>query len=94
MAEETSTLRAMGEAYAREADVLDELIAACKERRRFALRSGRSDEALRQEELLQLHQQQRNDLRQIAVWLKNYYEHDEDETKGEVDFADDRSNIA
>ncbi|MCL2106672.1 MAG: hypothetical protein FWH26_06420 [Oscillospiraceae bacterium] len=67
------SLEDLGRQYAREAEVLDGLIEACRQRRRFAMRSGNAAEAQRQERLMELHQGQRNDLRRIAVWLKRYY---------------------
>ncbi|MDR1927515.1 MAG: hypothetical protein LBQ33_02615 [Oscillospiraceae bacterium] len=96
MGEEMS-LRALGEIYAREAEVLEELITACGERRRFAVKNGRSKEAQRQERLQHLHMQQRNDLWQLSAWLRNYYGAQEDTagtTEGEGHYENDRSHIA
>ena len=70
--EETS-LKALGGQYAREADNLEKMITACKERRRFAISGGNSAEAQRQEKLMELHGQQRADLLQLSVWLRHYY---------------------
>ena len=70
--DETS-LKALGEQYAREADNLEKMITACKERRRFAISGGDSAEAQRQEKLMELHGQQRADLLQLSVWLRHYY---------------------
>jgi len=80
--EETS-LKALGEQYAREADNLEKMITACKERRRFAISGGNSAEAQRQEKLMELHGQQRADLLQLSVWLRHYYKSNEtDEGRG------------
>ena len=80
--EETS-LKALGEQYAREADNLEKMITACKERRRFAISGGNSAEAQRQEKLMELHGQQRADLLQLSVWLRHYYKPNEtDEGRG------------
>ena len=68
------TLEALGRQYAAEADNLAGMIESCKERRGAALSAGDSSEAIRQENLAELHEQQRNDLLQLAAWLKNYYE--------------------
>ena len=67
------SLKALGEQYAREADNLERMITACKERRRFAISGGNSAEAQRQERLMELHGQQRADLLQLSVWLRHYY---------------------
>jgi len=80
--EETS-LKTLGEQYAREADNLDRMITACKERRIFAISAGNSAEAQRQERLMELHGQQRADLVQLSVWLRRYYKSNEtDEGRG------------
>ena len=80
--DETS-LKALGEQYAREADNLEKMITACKERRRFAIGGGNSAEAQRQEKLMELHAQQRADLLQLSVWLRHYYKSNEqDEGRG------------
>jgi hypothetical protein len=71
---EHMSLHDMGKQYALEADNLVELITACKERRRFAVNGGNSEEAKRQERLIELHTQQRNDLLRLAAWLKHYYD--------------------
>jgi len=70
--DETS-LKALGEQYAREADNLERMARACGERRRFAISGGNSAEARRQERLMELHSQQRADLLQLSVWLRHYY---------------------
>ncbi|MDR2686640.1 MAG: hypothetical protein LBB75_02720 [Oscillospiraceae bacterium] len=70
--DETS-LKALGEQYAREADNLEKMITACKERRRFAISGGNSAEAQRQEKLMELHGQQRADLLRLSAWLRHYY---------------------
>jgi len=71
------SLKALGEQYAREADNLDKMITACKERRRFAISGGNSAEAQRQEKLMELHGQQRADLLRLSVWLRHYYKSNE-----------------
>ena len=76
------SLKTLGEQYAREADNLDRMIAACKERRRFAISGGNSAEAQRQEKLMELHGQQRADLLQLSVWLRHYYKSGEPGEKG------------
>jgi len=68
-----TSLKALGEQYAREADNLEKMITACKERRRFAISGGNSAEAQRQEKLMELHGQQRADLLQLSAWLRHYY---------------------
>ena len=68
-----TSLKALGEQYAREADTLEKMIKACGERRRFAVSGGNSAEAQRQERLMELHGQQRADLLQLSVWLRRYY---------------------
>jgi len=70
--DETS-LKALGEQYAKEADNLDRIIKACGERRRFAISGGNSAEAQRQERLMELHSQQRADLLRLSAWLRYYY---------------------
>ena len=70
---EGTSLAALGEQYAAEADNLEHMITACKERRRFAMRGGNSMEAQRQERLAELHAQQRSDLLRLSVWLRHYY---------------------
>ena len=70
---ENLSLYDMGKQYAAEADNLEEMIAACRERKRLAMRCGNSPEAHRQERLIELHTQQRNDIVRISVWLRNYY---------------------
>jgi len=74
---EEMNLKALGEQYAREADNLEKMITACKERRRFAISGGNSAEAQRQEKLMELHGQQRADLLQLSVWLRHYYKPNE-----------------
>jgi len=90
--DETS-LKALGEQYAREADNLDKMITACKERRRFAISGGNSAEAQRQEKLMELHGQQRADLLQLSAWLRHYYRADE-EDEGRGTYARHQSCIA
>ena len=70
---EGMSLAALGEQYAAEADNLERMIVACRERRRFAIRGGNSLEAQRQERLAELHAQQRSDLLRLSVWLRHYY---------------------
>jgi len=59
---ESKSLAALGKQYAAEADNLERMITACRERKRFAMRGGNSGEAQRQERLAELHAQQRSDL--------------------------------
>ncbi|MCL2298722.1 MAG: hypothetical protein FWC27_01070 [Firmicutes bacterium] len=68
-----TTLKTLGEQYAKEADNLERMIKACGERRRFAVSGGDSAEAQRQERLMELHGQQRADLLQLSAWLRHYY---------------------
>ncbi|MDR0531894.1 MAG: hypothetical protein LBG83_07520 [Oscillospiraceae bacterium] len=68
-----TTLEELGAQYAAEADNLEAMIFACKERRRFAIQGGNSAEANRLEQLMELHAQQRNDLLRLSVWLRHYY---------------------
>lgn len=68
-----TSLHTLGTQYAQEADNLEQMITACKERKRFAMRGGNSAEAQRQERLIELHTQQRNDLLRLSVWLRHYY---------------------
>jgi len=93
MTEEIS-LCELGEQYAAEADNLEAMITACKERRRFAMRGGDSAEAQRQERLLELHTQQRGDLLRLSVWLRHYYREAEKQEKGGARYADHQSCIA
>jgi len=83
-----TSLYDMGRQYAVEADSLAQMITACRERKRFAMRGGNSAEATRQERLIELHTQQRNDLLRLSAWLRNYYDAEERETniiqKGEA----------
>jgi hypothetical protein len=74
---EEMSLTALGEQYAREADNLEMMITACRERRRFAISGGNSAEAQRQEKLMELHGQQRADLLRLSVWLRRYYGNEE-----------------
>jgi len=69
-----NSLYMLGKQYAAEADNLEQMITACKERRRFAMRGGNSAEAQRQERLIELHTQQRSDLLRLSVWLRRYYD--------------------
>ena len=91
---EEITLRELGEQYAAEADNLEAMITACKERRRFAMRGGDSAEAQRQERLLELHTQQRGDLLRLSVWLRHYYREAEEKEKGGTRYANHQSCIA
>ena len=94
--DETS-LKALGEQYAKEADNLDRIIKACGERRRFAISGGNSAEAQRQERLMELHAQQRADLLQLSAWLRHYYrakENEADTAKGGEADARHQSCIA
>ena len=85
------SLAALGEQYAAEAENLEGMITACKERRRFAMRGGNSREAQRQERLAELHSQQRSDLLRLSVWLRGYY----GDTEGkEAAYAGHQSRIA
>lgn len=67
------SLHSMGMQYAQEAKNIENMIIACKERKRFAMCGGNSTEATRQERLIELHTQQRNDLLRLSAWLRNYY---------------------
>ena len=94
------TLYGIGKQYAAEADNLERMITACRERKRFAMRGGNSAEAQRQERLIELHIAQRNDLLRLSVWLRHYYDGQENETpeiqvrqKGET-YENHRSCIA
>jgi len=69
----------LGKQYVTEADNLEQMITACRERKRFAMRGGNNSEAQRQERLIELHTQQRNDLLRLSVWLRNYYQAGEHE---------------
>lgn len=69
------TLARIGERYTEEADTLEGLVAACRERRRQALMRGQSAEAMRQEKLIEMHTRQRGDLIQLSHWLRHYYDH-------------------
>ena len=71
-----ASLAALGALYAAEADNLEQMIAACKERRRFAIAGGNSKEAQRLERLAELHAQ-RADLLKLAAWMKRYYDKSE-----------------
>ena len=70
---EKTSLATLAALYTAEADNLEQMIAACKERRRFALNGGNSREAQRLESLGQLHTQQRAELLRLAAWLRQYY---------------------
>ena len=78
------SLRDMGLRYAEEADKLEQMIVACRERKRFAMRGGNSGEAQRQERLVELHTQQRNDLIRLSAWLRSYYGGEHHMEKGET----------
>ena len=92
------SLYSMGKQYAVEADKLEQMITSCKERKRFAMRGGNSSEAARQERLIELHTQQRNDLLRLSVWLCNYYSETGQEPfniqKGETKHENHQSCIA
>lgn len=91
------SLKELGDQYAKEADNLEWMISACKERRRFAMQGGNSAEAQRQERIMELHRQQRNDLLQLSVWLRHYYTPDlqgPDDMKGRNANAHHQSCIA
>ena len=70
---ENNSLYMLGKQYAAEADNLEQMVTACRERKRFAMRGGNSAEAQRQERLIELHTQQRNDLLRLSAWLRHYY---------------------
>ena len=94
-----TSLHDMGKQYSMEADNLEQMITACKERKRFAMRGGNHAEAQRQERLIELHIQQRNDLVRLSAWLRSYYSHgDEPELhtiqKGEPPHEEHQSCIA
>ena len=82
---EGMTLLSLGKQYAAEADNLERMITACRERKRFAMRGGNSEEARRQERLIELHAAQRNDLLRLSVWLRHYYDGKEKQEKQEKD---------
>ena len=94
MGSNDTSLYSLGRQYASEADKLEQMITACRERRRFAMRGGNSAEALRQERLIELHQQQRNDLLRLSVWLRHYYGGQEPRTKKGETHENHRSCIA
>ena len=93
---EQISLCELGEQYAAEADNLEAMITACRERRLFAMRGGDSAEAQRQERLLELHTQQRGDLLRLSVWLRHYYREakGKEKEKGGAQYADHQSCIA
>ncbi|MDR1465172.1 MAG: hypothetical protein LBJ11_07745 [Oscillospiraceae bacterium] len=68
------SLEDLGMWYREEAETLGEMMGACQQRRLRALSAGQSKEALRQERLLELHRNQRNDLRRISAELRHYYD--------------------
>ena len=74
----------LGKQYITEANHLEQMITACRERKRFAMRGGNSAEAQRQERLIELHTQQRNDLLRLSAWLRNYYDTGEHEQKAHI----------
>jgi len=87
----------MGKQYKTEVDNLDRMIESCKQRKMFAMRGGNHQEASRQERLIELHTQQRNDLLRLSVWLRNYYEPGTEAyhcTKGETPHANHQSCAA
>ena len=88
------SLRDLGEQYATEADRLEDMITACKERRGFAMQAGNSAEAQRQERLMELHAQQRGDLLRLSVWLRHYYKKTGDREEGGTRYADHKSYVA
>ena len=77
------SLDRLGKQYAEEADTLENIITACRQRKRFAMQGGNSEEAQRQERLIDLHTQQRNDLLRLSVWLRHYYDRMEHEQENE-----------
>jgi len=79
------SLYALGKQYAAEAENLEQLITACRERKRFAMAGGHSGEAQRQERLIELHTQQRGDVLRLSVWLRHYYDGKEKQEKQEKD---------
>jgi len=79
------TLAALGAQYAAEVDNLEKMIAACKERRRFAIAGGNSKEAQRLERLAEMHTQQRRDMLQLSVLMRHYYEKAKTEEGGTTD---------
>ena len=54
---DNDSLAALGAQYAADADNLEQMITACRERRRFAMKDGNSKEAQRLERLEELHKQ-------------------------------------
>ena len=66
-------MKALAEQYAHEADNLDGMIKACEQRKRFAAARADPAESKRLEQLIELHQQQRDDLLAHAAWLRHYY---------------------
>jgi len=91
------TLATMGKQYKTEVDNLEQMIESCKQRKMFAMRGGNHQEATRQERLIELHIQQRNDLLRLSVWLRNYYEKGTEAyhiTKGETQHENHQSCAA
>ena len=68
------TLKELGQTYLDEAATLEQLIANCKARRALAMQAGDSVEATRQEQLIELHKHQRDELERIGIYLRRYYE--------------------
>ena len=68
------SLSDLADQYASEADNLEELIAACKARRKAALRHKNGKEATRLERLAELHEQQRSDLLRLAAHIRRYHD--------------------
>jgi len=89
-----ATLDELGKQYAVEADNLDAMITACRERRRFAMQGGDSAEAQRQERLMEMHAQQRGDLLRLSVWLRHYYQNAGENQKGGLRYAEHHSCVA
>jgi len=71
---EHTSLASLGKQYAADVENLDQMITACKERRRFAIAGGNSKEAQRLERLAEMHTQQRRDLITLAGLLRHYYD--------------------
>ena len=71
---DNTSFAVLGAQYAAEADNLEQMITARKERRRFAIQGGNSKEAQRLERLEELHKQQRKDLLQLVATLRHYYD--------------------
>ena len=68
------SMKELGDDYAAQAENLNDMIAKCGKRKQLAIRRGHIKEAARQDRLIELHTQQRNDLLRLAVWLRHYYD--------------------